>query len=78
MYSGTWGGPEALAWLEAHNARVRRVRCRIDKVLGTRKRSYGMRRMLGLGLAKAGLQVRLAAMAYKLRRSFGLLIEKRA
>ncbi|MEO3470216.1 IS5 family transposase [Roseomonas sp. CAU 1739] len=27
--TGTWGGPAALARLQAHNARVRRVRCRI-------------------------------------------------
>lgn len=78
VHTGTWGGPEALARLEAHNAAVRRVRCRIEKVFGTCKRSYGMRRMRWLGLAKAGLQVRLAAMAYNLRRSFGLLIERRA
>jgi IS5 family transposase len=78
VHTGTWGGPEALARLEAHNAGVRRVRCRIEKVFGTCKRSYGMRRMRWLGLAKAGLQVRLAAMAYNLRRSFGLLIEQRA
>ena len=37
------------------------------------KRSYGLRRMRWLGLAKAGLQVRLAAMAYNLRRSWRLL-----
>ena len=61
--SGIWGGPEALARLEARNASVRRARCRIEKVLGTGKRSDGMRRMRWLGLAKAGLQVRLAAMA---------------
>ena len=78
VHTGTWGGPEALARLEAHNAAVRRVRCRIEKVFGTCKRSYGMRRMRWLGLAKAGLQVRLAAMAYNLRRSFDLLIEQRA
>jgi IS5 family transposase len=78
VHTGTWGGPEALARLAAHNAGVRRVRCRIEKVFGTCKRSYGMRRMRWLGLAKAGLQVRLAAMAYNLRRSFGLLIEQRA
>ena len=42
------------------------------------KRSYGLRRMRWLGLAKAGLQVRLAVMAYNLRRSFGLLVEQRA
>ncbi|UFN51501.1 transposase [Roseomonas sp. OT10] len=74
----TWGEPAALARLEAHNAAVRHVRCRIEKVFGTCKRSYGLRRILWLGLAKAGLQVRLAAIAYTLRRSLGLLNEQRA
>ncbi|MGH3102172.1 MAG: IS5 family transposase, partial [Thermoleophilia bacterium] len=74
VWTGIWGrGPEALARLEAHNAAVRRVRCRIEKVFGTCKRSYGLRRMRWLGLAKAGLQVRLAAMAYNLRRTVTLL-----
>jgi Transposase DDE domain len=40
----------------------------IEKVFGTCKRSYGLRRMRWLGLAKAGLQVRLAAIAYNIRR----------
>ena len=66
---GIWGrGAEALA-----HAAVRRVRCRIEKVFGTWKRSYGLRRMRWIGLAKAGLQVRLAAMAYNLRRTVTLL-----
>src|ERR687893_702539 len=43
--AGTWGGPEALARLEAHNAAVRRVRCRIEKGFGTWKPSYGLRRV---------------------------------
>ena len=74
VWTGIWGrGPEALARLEAHNAAVRRIRCRIEKVFGTWKRSYGLRRMRWLGLAKAGLQVRLAAMAYNLRRTVTLL-----
>ena len=73
VHTGTWGGLEALARLEAHNTEVRRVRARIEKVFGTCKRFYGLRRMRWLGLAKAGLQVRLAAMAYNLRRSWGLL-----
>jgi hypothetical protein len=34
----TWGGPAALARLEAWNAAVRSVRCRIEKVFGTSKR----------------------------------------
>jgi IS5 family transposase len=72
--TGVWGrGPEALARLEAHNAAVRCVRCRIEKVFGTWKRSYGLRRMRWLGLAKAALQVRLAAIAYNLRRTLTLL-----
>jgi transposase, IS5 family len=71
VWTGIRGrGPEALARLEAHNAAARRVRCRIEKVFGTCKRSYGPRRMRWLGLAKAGLQVRLAAIAYNLRRSW--------
>jgi IS5 family transposase len=74
VWTGIRGrGPEALARLEAHNAAVRRVRCRIEKVFGTWKRSYGLRRMRWLGLAKAGLQVRLAAIAYNLRRTVTLL-----
>ncbi|TDH59947.1 IS5 family transposase [Dankookia rubra] len=74
VWTGIWGrGPDALARLEANNAAVRRVRCRIETVFGTWKRSYGLRRMRWLGLAKAGLQVRLAAMAYNLRRTVTLL-----
>ena len=76
MHTSTWGGPDALTRLLEHNAPVRRVRCRIEKVFGTCKRSYGLRRMRWLGLAKAGLQVRLVAMAYNLRRSIGLLAAK--
>ena len=74
VWTSIWGsGPEALARLQAHNAEVSRVRGRIEKVFGTIKRSYGLRRMRWLGLARAGLQVRLAAMAYNLRRSWRLL-----
>ena len=73
VHTGTWGGADALMRLEDHNRSVRRVRARIEKVFGTCKRSYGLRRMRWLGLARAGLQVRLAAMAYNLRRSWRLL-----
>lgn len=67
------GGEEALARLVAHNAEVSRLRGRIERVFGTCKRCYGLRRMRWLGLAKAGLQVRLAAIAYNLRRGWRLL-----
>jgi IS5 family transposase len=73
VQTGTWGGQSALERLEAHNAKVRRVRCRIEKVFGTSRRSYGLRRMRWIGLAKAGLQTRLTAMAYNIRRSFGIV-----
>ena len=73
VYTHTWGGPAALARLEAWNAEVRAVRCRIEKVFGTWKRSYGLRRMRWLGLAKARLQVRLTAMAYNMRRIAAML-----
>jgi IS5 family transposase len=78
VHTGTWGGAEALARLEAHNAEVRRVRARIEKVFGTMKRSYGLRRMRWLGLAKAGLQVRLTAIAYNLRRSWRMFAPETA
>ena len=71
--SGTWGGTEALVRLQAHNATVHRIQGRIEKVFGTCKRSYGLRWMRWLGLLKVGLQVRLAAMAYNLRRSWRLI-----
>jgi transposase, IS5 family len=73
VQTGTWGGPSALARLQQHNAAVGRVRARIEKVFGTCKRSYGMRRMRWLGLAKAELQVRLTSIAFNLRRSWRLL-----
>jgi IS5 family transposase len=73
VQTGTWGGAAALARLKKHNARVRRIRRRIEKVFGTCKRSYGLRRMRWLGLAKAGLQARLTAIAYNLRRTATLL-----
>jgi len=72
---GAWGaeGGAAMARLRDHNDAVARVRCRVEKVFGPWKRSYGLRRMRWLELAKAGLQVRLAAIAYNLRRFVGLL-----
>ena len=73
VHVSTWGGPDALTRLQEHNVEVRRIRARIEKVFGTCKRSYGLRRMRWLGLAKAGLQVRLTAIAYNLRRSWRMI-----
>jgi IS5 family transposase len=73
VHTGTWGRPEALARRKAHNARVQRIRCRIETVFGTCKRCFGLRRMRWIGLARAGLQVRLAAIACTLRRTATLI-----
>lgn len=69
--TGMWGRDEAatLARLQAWNQPIHRVRGRIEKIFGTWKRSYGLRRMRWRGLAKAACQVRLTAIAYNLKRS---------
>jgi IS5 family transposase len=63
VQTGVWErlGGNALRKLRAWNHHVQLVRCRIEKIFGTWKRSYGLRRMRWLGLAKAVLQVRLTA-----------------
>jgi transposase, IS5 family len=63
----------ALRALRSWNYSVQRVRCRIEKIFGTWKRSYGLRRMRWKGLAKATLQVRLTALAYNLKRTMTIL-----
>jgi transposase, IS5 family len=71
-----WGREGDVAAAEAFAAEVKaihRIRSRIEKIFGTWKRSYGLRRMRWRGLAKAALQVRLTAIAYNLRRSASLL-----
>ena len=65
-------GAGTLARLSAFNAAIQRVRARIEKIFGTWKRSYGLRRMRWRGLAKASAQVRLTAIAYNLKRSLSI------
>ncbi|WP_165823661.1 IS5 family transposase, partial [Metarhizobium album] len=59
--TGMWGRDEAeiRARLNAWNQPIQRIRGRIEKIFGTWKRSYGLRRMRWWGLAKAGVQIRL-------------------
>ena len=64
------------ALLRAINGPIGRVRGRIEKIFGTCKRSYGLRRMRWCDLAKAGLQVRLTVIAYNLRRTMTILQDK--
>lgn len=70
-----WGRPgdDTINKLKSWNYSVQRVRCRIEKIFGTWKRSYGLRRMRWRGLLKATLQVRLTAIAYNLKRTSNIL-----
>jgi transposase, IS5 family len=73
--TGMWGQDtrKTLARLASYNRPIHRVRCRIEKIFGTWKRSYGLRRMRWCGLAKAAVQVRLTAIAYNLKRTLNVL-----
>ena len=44
---------ETLARIAAWNDAIQRVRTRVEKILGTWKRCYGLRRMRSLGLVRA-------------------------
>ena len=70
VVTAMWGRDEqeTLARLDAWNQPIHRVRGRIEKIFGTWKRSYGLRRMRWRGLAKAAVQVHLTAIAYNLKR----------
>lgn len=70
-----WGRDEqeTLAQLKAWNDDVHRTRGRIEKIFGTWKRSYGLRRMRWRGLAKAAIQIHVTAIAYNLRRTLNIL-----
>jgi IS5 family transposase len=70
-----WGldEKETLARLAAFNAPIHRVRGRIEKIFGTWKRSYRLRRMRWLGIAKAAAQVHLTAIAYNLKRTLSII-----
>jgi IS5 family transposase len=57
---------EAERWLAEWNRAIQAVRCRIEKIFGTWKRSYGFRRMRWRGIVKARLQAHLTAIAYNL------------
>ncbi|MBU6449572.1 MAG: IS5 family transposase [Rhodospirillales bacterium] len=65
----------ALARMNTHNRAIHHVRGRIEKIFGTWKRSYGLRRMRWCGLTKAAVQVRFTAIAYNLKRTLNLFTQ---
>ena len=73
--TGVWARTEeeAQAWLHQWNQPIHRVRGRIEKIFGTWKRCYGLRRMRWRGLAKAAVQAHLTAIAYNLKRTMNIL-----
>jgi len=70
-----WGRDEkeTLARLKAWNDAIHQTRGRIEKIFGTWKRSYGLRRMRWRGLAKAAIQIHFTALAYNFRRTLNIL-----
>ena len=73
---GIWS--KDLDALNRWNAPIRRIRCRIEKIFGTWKRSYGLRSVRYRGLARVACQVRLTAIAFNLKRANRLLLAKAA
>jgi IS5 family transposase len=73
--TGMWGRDEAETLRKLHEwyQPIHRVRARIEKIFGTWKRCYGLRRMRWRGLAKAAIQVHLTAIAYNLKRTMNIL-----
>jgi transposase, IS5 family len=73
--TGMWGRDEqeTLHKLKEWNQPIHRVRGRIEKIFGTWKRCYGLRRMRWRSLAKAAVQVHLTAIAYNLKRTMNIL-----
>jgi len=63
---------DGAAKLKAINEPIHRVRGRIEKIFGTCKQHYGLRRMAHRGIVKAILQVMLTAIAYNLKRGLNL------
>jgi IS5 family transposase len=71
--TGMWGRDEAetLRKLKDWNQPIHRVR-RIEKIFGTWKRSYGLRRVRWRGMAKAACQIHLTAIAYNIKRTLNI------
>jgi IS5 family transposase len=73
--TGMWARDEqaTLQKLKDWNQPIHRIRGRIEKIFGTWKRSYGLRRMRWRGIAKAAVQIHLTAIAYNLKRTLNIV-----
>jgi len=70
--------PAKVAARQAWNRTVASVRCRVEKIFGTAKRSYGLGRARYLGLERVSLQAHLTFLAYNLTRAVRLKAERAA
>lgn len=70
--------PAKAAARRAWNRTVAEVRCRVEKIFGTSKRSYGLGRARYIGLARVSLQAHLTFLAYNLTRAVRLRAERAA
>jgi IS5 family transposase len=65
--------PAKAAARTAWNRTVGAVRCRVEKIFGTTKRSYGLGRARYVGLERVSLQAHLTFLAYNLTRALRLM-----
>lgn len=70
--------PAKAAARRAWNRTVASVRCRVEKIFGTSKRSYGLGRARYVGLARVSLQAHLTFLAYNLTRAVRLRADRAA
>jgi IS5 family transposase len=68
--------PAKRAARKAWNRTVAGVRCRVEKIFGTTKRSYGLARARYVGLERVSLQAHLTFIAYNLTRAAGLIASR--
>lgn len=75
--TSVWGKDEVetLAKLDAYNRPIHGVRARIEKIFGTCKRSYGLRKIRWRGIAKAAMQIHLIFIAYNIKRAYNILAQ---
>lgn len=68
MHKSWGGGPLLGSWQKRHNALIARRRAAVETTFATLKRRMRLTHIRYVGLAKAGGQVMLAAIAFNLRR----------
>ena len=68
MHKSWGGGPTLTRWQMRHNRLIAPIRAGVETTFATLKQRMGLNRIRYRGLAKAGAQVVLAAIAFNLRR----------